>query len=166
MAQQQQQTNYTPWILAGFGLLAWNKLFGKDPEDKKEEVIENKFLGQKNEYNPLSPSTYSLKDDAKNRGFKVTPGMTVSMGIDLDKVKAIAKQINGAIGIIYNDKSTLQGAFKEIPTRYAVWGVAKWYNTIYKRDLLFDLKDSTKAQATAIYDYIDKLPVAKLVKKK
>lgn len=163
--QQQQQTNPTPWILAGFGLLIFNKLFGKDPGDEKEEEIENKFLGQKNEYNPLSPSTYSLKDDAKNRNFKVPSGMTVAMGIDLPKVKAIAKQIYGAIGVIYNDKSTLQAAFKEIPTRYAAWGVAKWYNTIYKRDLLFDLKDSTRTQATMIYDYLDKLPVAKLVKK-
>ncbi len=163
--QNNQPQNYTPIVIGVLGLVLINKFFGTDKEEKEAKETELKFIDQDPSVNPLAPATYDLKKDAKQRKFVVPTGMKAVGGVTSTQIGSISKQIFNAIGVIYNDKSALQGAFKQIPTRAAVWAIASYYNTTYKRDLLFDLINSSEEQAVLIYKYINKLPVGLLVKK-
>jgi hypothetical protein len=149
MATQKQNTNLTPILWVGGGLLLYNKFFGKTKEETEgqhgKEVIEHSEL--KN--NPFITSSY--KAPVKKEGYS---RFTVSSA----SVQKSIKQIDDGLGWLTDDISTIVDALKIASTRSDIYLIAGMYSQKYKRDLWTDLSKLNDSNIAKVVAFVNKLP--------
>jgi hypothetical protein len=70
-----------------------------------------------------------------------------------------AKDIKNSIGLFTDDEAKIVNAFKRAITKTEINLIARYYSALYKRDLMFDIKDNLSAkELLPIYKYINSLP--------
>lgn len=145
----------TPAILVGAGLFFYNKIFGKSESEKGAEREESKIDTQDLKKNPFaenftpSKPKKSLRPGEYYYRRKTAPAL----------MNKSAQEIKKAIGIFTDDETAIVNAFKRAITKTEVNLIGRNYSAMYKRDLMFDLKDNLNAkELLPIFSYINKLP--------
>jgi hypothetical protein len=147
MAEQQQQTNWTPFILGGLGLYAINKLLGGSPGGERALNDLEKLPAKEN---PFNTSAYRLPP--KKTGF-------YRRTISSEAVIRAAKLIFDGFGYVQDDEAQIMLGFKMAGTRPDIYLIAGYYATKYKRDLWGDLFSSfTKGEGEQIALFVMSLP--------
>lgn len=158
MAEEKMMNSTTVNILllGGLGLLVYNKFFGKSKEDKKSEVEESKLDELPIKENPLTESFVSIKIPAGYIAIRSTKTIpTVPAGY----LGTAVASIKLAIGEYSDDESAIVAGIKRAVTKNELNVMTKTYQVLYKRDLLYDLKDNlSKKELLPIFTYINKLP--------
>lgn len=152
MAQQQNTTNYTPLLIAAGVLLVWDKIFGKSEGEKQSEA-EQKKLDDAPQTN--NPTLENYKPPVKN----IPKGATLFRKSATKILLQSAKDIKNSIGLFTDDEAKIVNAFKRAITKTEINLIARYYSALYKRDLMFDIKDNLSAkELLPIYKYINSLP--------
>lgn len=140
-------------VLGGFGLLFYNKIFGKSDETKKAEAEEKKLDDAPLEKNPLMQTYKPLKP---KKGYWILRRKN-----DVGKNQALmaAREIKAAIGYFQDDETRIINAMKRAVTKSEINLISRLYAALYKKDLNYDLKDNlSKKELLPIFSYINKLP--------
>lgn len=158
MMQPQKKDNSTlNIILIGTGvLLLYDRIFGKNAEDKKAEEEIKEFDSVPIKDNPLQPSYIPPKIPKGYIGLRtVNTVPSVPKGYYGKAVSSLKL----AFGTFTDDETAIVNALKQAVTKPELSVIAKTYSTLYKRDLFYDLKDNlgTK-ELIAIFTYLNKLP--------
>lgn len=145
-------------LIGGLGLLVYNKLFGKSKEEKATEKEEEKLESLPLQNNPLSSQTYTPTKKAP-AGFIYVRSTTTKPAVPSGYLGKAAKQIKDAIGTFTDDEGQIVAGIKMAATKAELNIIAKSYEILYKRDLMYDLKDNlSKKEMLPILTYINKLP--------
>jgi hypothetical protein len=147
----------TVLLLAGAGLFIINKIFGKSEAEAKAETEEKKLLDVEPSKNPL---TENYKPAAKiPPGFIMIRTNKTTPGVPSNYFSKAVIDIKNSIGTFTDDESKILASIKKAATKYEVNLMARTYSTLYKRDLLFDLKDNLNSkEILPILTHINKLP--------
>lgn len=143
-------------LIGGAALLFYDKIFGKNAEDKKAEQEVSQFDEQPIKDNPLQPSYVPPKIPKGYIGLRTTKTVpSVPAGY---YGKAVAS-LKLSFGTFTDDETDIVNALKQATTKPELSVIAKTYSTLYKRDLFFDLKDNLGAkELVIIFTYLNKLP--------
>ncbi|MEO5350743.1 MAG: hypothetical protein H7836_14030 [Magnetococcus sp. YQC-3] len=150
----------TPTILliGGSILFFWDKIFGKSEADKKAEAEEEKLTNVEPSKNPLTESFKPVS--------KIPPGNIIlrttktNPAVPAGYFSKAVIDIKNAIGTFTDDESKILSSIKKAATKYEINLMSRLYTQLYKRDLLFDLKDNLNAkEITPILTHINKLPL-------
>lgn len=143
-------------LIGGAALLFYDRIFGKNAEDKKADEQVNSFDSVPIKDNPLQPSYVPPKIPRGYIGLRTTKTVpSVPAGY---YGKAVAS-LKLSFGTFTDDETDIVNALKQATTKPELSVIAKTYSTLYKRDLFFDLKDNlgTK-ELLIIFTYLNKLP--------
>ena len=145
-------------LIGGLGLLVYNKLFGKSKEEKQTEQEESKLESLPLQNNPVSSQIYTPVKKAPT-GFIYVRSDKTKPAVPKGYLGLAAKQIRDAIGTFTDDETQIVAGIKKAATKAEINVIARVYETLYKRDLMYDLKDNlSKKEMLPILTYINKLP--------
>lgn len=152
-SQGMNPANTQLLIFAGFGLLFYNKIFGKSEKEKEAAAEEKKLDDLPVDTNPLM-QTYKPKNPPK--GYWI---LRRKNKVAQSQATQAAREIKAAIGTFTDDESKIVNAMKRAVTKSEINLIARIYAALYKRDLNYDLKDNLgKNELLPIFKYINKLP--------
>lgn len=162
MAQQPQQQSSgggdtMKWLIIGGGaLFLFDKFFGKSESEKKTDEQENKLDLLPPDKNPLNQQYAPSKIP---KGTIIIRSTKTKPAVPAGYFGHAAKGIKDAIGTFTDDESAILANVKKAATKSEVAVISKVYSVLYKRDLLFDLKDNLNSkELLPILTYINKLP--------
>lgn len=152
MAQQQQSNDTMKWvIIGGAALLLYDKIFGKSKDEKESKAEESKIEDAPQKNNPTAENYTTTKKAPKGYVYmrKIAPKLMTQS----------ARDIKSSFGTFDDDETKIINAFKRAATKPEINLLSKIYSATYKRDLMFDLKDSLNAkELLPIFKYINGLP--------
>jgi len=139
------------------GYFVFDHFFGKSKETKESEAEEKKITDLPPDKNPLNDGFRPIsKMPAGNiiiRSTKTIPSVPANY------FSSAVVQLKNAIGTFTDDESAIISALKKAATQFEINIMAKTYQVLYKRDLMYDLKDNLSAkELLPIYQHINKLP--------
>lgn len=145
-------------LIGGLGLLVYNKLFGKSKEEKETEKEESKLDALPLQNNPVSSQLYTPTKKAP-AGYIYVRSTTTKPAVPSGYLGSAAKKIKDGIGTFTDDESAIVAGIKMAATKAELNVIARVYDMLYKRDLMYDLKDNlSKKEMLPILTYINKLP--------
>lgn len=148
----------TVLLIAGGGLWLINKFFGKSAADTKAESEEKKLTDVEPSKNPLTESFKPLTK--KPAGTIIIRTTKTVPAVPAGYFSKAVIDIKNAIGTFTDDESKILASIKKAATKYEINIMSKLYTQLYKRDLLFDLKDNlNNKEMIPILSHINKLPL-------
>lgn len=155
MAQQQQQSGNNDtmkWVvIIGGGLLFYDKIFGKSKEEKQSEAEQSKIEDAPQAKNPTLEN-YKVEKKAP-KGYVYIRKNAARI------LSQSAKDIKASFGVFNDDETKIVNAMKRAVTKPEINLLSRLYSALYKRDLMYDLKDNLNSkELLPIYKYINSLP--------